>query len=463
MGISCDTVLQEVVSGDSIAGRPEMIKLLQMVESGAYEAVVCIDMDRLSRGSGADQALVINTFKYSDTKIITPAKTYDFALETDEQFAELSLFMAKQEYRQIKKRLYQGRISSAKEGKWQGTESPYGYESYRIKGKKGQFLRIVPEEASVIKMIFDLYLNDPNMGSGKLAEKLNALGYRQRNGSSWLGQTILNILKNPVYKGTVVFSRRKNVTIMENGELIGKRVFNNDPLVVPGLHDAIISESDFDRAREIRLNKMSDKTHKDKTLINPLSVVLHCEYCGKPMRIVSKPTKDSRIRVACRTTGCPCHMAYVDLIEEKILQALKILLSDYSFGAAETRSAALIEETLSSLSSKLKTLETKLGRAMEAYEIGAYDVLEYQKRSSETKSEIAEIKAQIAEITKKKENASDLAPKIQNVLDTYYSLPDPTSKNKMLREILERVDFRKDSIGPENYSDFELTLHPRIQ
>ena len=66
MSIHCDTVLQEVSSADSITGRPEMIRLLQMVETGAYDGVVCIDMDRLSRGSGADQALVINTFKYSD-------------------------------------------------------------------------------------------------------------------------------------------------------------------------------------------------------------------------------------------------------------------------------------------------------------------------------------------------------------------------------------------------------------
>ena len=84
MGIRCDTVLQEVSSADSITGRPEMIRLLQMVETGAYDGVVCIDMDRLSRGSGADQALVISTFKYSGTKIITPGKIYDFAVETDE-------------------------------------------------------------------------------------------------------------------------------------------------------------------------------------------------------------------------------------------------------------------------------------------------------------------------------------------------------------------------------------------
>ena len=54
---------EEVLSGESLLGRPEMLRLLQDVEAGKYDAVLCMDIDRLGRGGMKDQGIILETFK----------------------------------------------------------------------------------------------------------------------------------------------------------------------------------------------------------------------------------------------------------------------------------------------------------------------------------------------------------------------------------------------------------------
>lgn len=50
-----------------------------------------------------------------------------------------------------------GRNQSASEGKFMGSMAPYGYRAYKLPGVKGNNLRIEPEEAKVVQMIYDMY------------------------------------------------------------------------------------------------------------------------------------------------------------------------------------------------------------------------------------------------------------------------------------------------------------------
>ena len=64
----------EVVSGESLYARPQMLRLLQDVEDGKYDAVLCMDLDRRSRGRMKDQGIILDAFRDSNTLIITPEK-----------------------------------------------------------------------------------------------------------------------------------------------------------------------------------------------------------------------------------------------------------------------------------------------------------------------------------------------------------------------------------------------------
>ena len=106
----------EVVSGESLYARPQMLRLLQDVEDGKYDAVLCMDLDRLSRGRMKDQGIVLDAFRDSNTLIITPEKIYNLSDEIDEEYAELKTFLSRREYKIITKRLRRGLQMSIQEG-----------------------------------------------------------------------------------------------------------------------------------------------------------------------------------------------------------------------------------------------------------------------------------------------------------------------------------------------------------
>ena len=127
MNISITKIYSEIVSGETIASRPEMQNLLNDVESGMWKGVLVVEVERLARGDTMDQGLVSQTFKISGTKIITPMKIYDPNNEFDEEYFEFGLFMSRREYKTINRRLQRGRTQSVLEGKYLGNVAPYVY------------------------------------------------------------------------------------------------------------------------------------------------------------------------------------------------------------------------------------------------------------------------------------------------------------------------------------------------
>lgn len=131
MGIHVDErhIYREIVSGESIDARPQMQRLLKAVEMGLYTGVLCVELERLSRGNGEDRARILRTFQFSGTKILTLNKVYDLAGddEFDEEFFEFGLFMSRREYKTIKRRLLRGRLQAQRDGYFIGSVPPYGY------------------------------------------------------------------------------------------------------------------------------------------------------------------------------------------------------------------------------------------------------------------------------------------------------------------------------------------------
>ena len=191
----------EVVSGESIAARPEIQKLLEEVNAGLYAGVLVVDLERLARGNSADQAYISQVFQFSGTKIITPAKVYDPSDEFDEEYFEFGLFMSRREYKTITRRLIRGRDSSASEGKYISSIAPYGYRRLKLPGEKGYTLEPHPQEAEVVKKMFDLFLH--RAGTKQIANALNDLSVPTRHGGPWSYSTVGQILANPVYMGKI--------------------------------------------------------------------------------------------------------------------------------------------------------------------------------------------------------------------------------------------------------------------
>src|SRR5690606_16333999 len=151
----------------------------------------CMDLDRLGRGNMREQGIILDTFKQSKTKIITPRKVYDLGNEFDEEYSEFEAFMARKELKIINRRLQSGRVRSVKDGNYIGTRPPYGYQIK--KDQNGRYLVPDPDQAPAVKLIFDWYTKK-RIGSTKIANRLNDLGYKTYTGKIWDTESVRAIL-----------------------------------------------------------------------------------------------------------------------------------------------------------------------------------------------------------------------------------------------------------------------------
>lgn len=458
-------VLYEVSSGDSIASRPMMMELLHRVESKAFSGVLCIDMDRLSRGSGADQALVINTFKYSNTKIITPLKTYDFANETDEQFAELGLFLGRNEYRMIKRRMYQGRIDAVREGKYPSGNAPYGYRSFKLKGQKGYSLEVMQEQAEVVKTIFSMYVNE-NVGGCAIARWLNEHGYRDQFGNLWRTDHITKILSDPTYTGRVRFGRRRTAREMRDGQLVTVCKRNYEELICDGLHEAIISDDMFEAVSEIKQRRQIPHTRSSAVTQNPLCGLVECPFCGKKLALRSADEYGRALY--CPTPSCKTRGSYLVYVEEAVLSGLNDWLAGYVVENKETslnRHYAALNANLVNLKDEIQREKDKQKRIYDFFEQEIYSLKEYQERMGESKAKTAGLEETVSKIElelEAGENRSAIVPAVRSVLEHYNAMETPAEKNALLKGVLEKVVYEKTVSGRTHGKEFTLTLFPKV-
>lgn len=163
---------------------------------GLYTGVLCIELERLSRGDGADQQRILKAFQFSDTKIITLTKTYDLAGDDsfDEEFFEFGLFMSRREYKMIKKRLYRGRIQAQKEGYFIGSRPPYGYNKERI----GKGYVLVPNENAVpilTKVVEEMHTLEPKEQNDLLKMIIDRIEYEKTESGASIEPTLRISLK----------------------------------------------------------------------------------------------------------------------------------------------------------------------------------------------------------------------------------------------------------------------------
>ena len=293
-------IYKEVVSGESISARFEMQKLLIDVKAGMFDAVVVIELERLSRGNQADQAEILEVFKKSNTKIHTLTKIYDLASdnEIDEEFFEFGLFMSRREYKVICRRLLRGRISALLEGYYTGSVLPFGFS--KEKRDKGFVLIPNEPEADVVKIIFNKYISGD--GLTEIAHQLNACGLMQRNGKAWQPQRIREVLKNQTYIGML---HVKNAKIEYEW--------------TKGKHEPLIEPEIFAQAQR-RLTSKAPNVRRSLKIINPLASLVKCSECGSSM--VMK-INGAKVRyLSCNTLDCPTHSTKFGDVESQLLLEL---------------------------------------------------------------------------------------------------------------------------------------------
>lgn len=480
-------IYREIVSGETIAARPVMQQLLSEVEHGVWDGVLVMEIERLARGDTVDQGIVAQTFKFSDTKIITPMKDYNPNNEFDEEYFEFGLFMSRREYKTINRRLQRGRVTSVREGKYVGSRPPYGYQREKLVGDKGYSLAPLPAEADIVRLIFQLYTkgeqredgSNTRLGVSRIVRKLNDMHIPPRKSDHWSPATVRDILINPVYIGKIRWNWRKDAKKMIDGQVVISRPRSSieDCIVVDGKHPPIIDDATFSLAQEYISQNPPHPIGEKNKIMNPLSGLVVCEKCGKKMVRRPYSNKKQADTLLCADTACDNISSALKSVEERVLRSLREWLAEYRLQweankkGDSTSSVALKEKALQRLAAEYDTLNKQLDTTHDLLEQGIYSTQQFldrtRKLSERIKKNEADRTALDADISteKKRELARiEIIPKVERLLETYDTLPSPKAKNDMLKEVLEKVTYIKTKNGRWKNSpdDFEITLYPRI-
>lgn len=142
--------------------------------------------------------------------------------------------------------------------------------------------QIVPEEADVVRMIFDSYQR--GMGSEGIAEMLNTLGIVTRFGRPWCKSTVYGILRNEKYTGTLILQKTYTLDHISKIRRINRG--ERAKYTVPDAHGAIIPREMFDRAQvEIaRRREYYRPPDSAPRKAYPFSSLMQCAACGKNYR-----------------------------------------------------------------------------------------------------------------------------------------------------------------------------------
>lgn len=452
-GYKIDKIFREVVSGETLAARPQMQQLLTEVESGLWEGVLVMEVERLARGNSIDQGIVSQAFKYSNTLIITPNKTYNPANEFDEEFFEFGLFMSRREYKTINRRLNAGRLASCKEGKYLGSVAPYGYKRVKLEGQKGYTLEPNPNEAEIIKLIFKWYTQENRIGTRLICKKLDEMGIKTRKGGKWSLPTVRDILKNETYIGKIHWNKAKQIKTTVNGNIIISRPRQTEYDVFQGLHQPLIDVDTFNKAQYYMSKNPANPARGH--IANPLAGLVECSVCGRKM--IRRPSNIAPDYLICPTPNCSNIGAPLEIVEDKVIEGIKIWLNEYTVKSLNSPPDLKIvsnKPLIEQIDKQISKLNNQLTNTYNLLEEGLYSKDLFLQRQGILTGEINKLQEERENLfnednkaRQKKELKQQLIPEAQKLLDIYYSLPGAEQKNILLKKIFRKIIYKKEKSG----------------
>jgi DNA invertase Pin-like site-specific DNA recombinase len=451
----------EVVSGEKISERPEFNKVLKLIENPRYKAIKCYDVSRLSRGDLEDAGRLIKLLRYTQTYVITvnPQYVYDLTNADDREKFERELKRGNEYLEYFKKISNNGRLLSVSQGNYIGSVAPYGFNKITVMDgkRKCPTLEENKEEADVVRLIFDLYVNK-DMGRTNICNYLDYMGIKPPKGEHWSPAALKDKLENVHYIGKVKWNWRKTLTIVEDSEIIQTRpkAKIGEYLIYEGRHEGIVSEELFYAARE-----KQGRNHRAKATTkvrNPLAGLLWCK-CGRTMSLRFYKNKDgtekSAPRLSCEgQKHCNSGSCLYDEIIDRVKEVLQQCIAEFEIRIknGEGDSAKLHNKLIKNLEKKKAELEA---RELAQWEQQSHPDLAqrmppeiFKKLNEKLLKEKEEVRQALCKAYESMPEPINYEEQLKRFKDALTTLKNPKAdaaiKNKLLKACIERIEYSRE-------------------
>lgn len=491
---------------NAVADRNILQEALQDAKAKEYDILVVYKDDRIGRRMWEIGAYVMS-LKSFGVDIYT-VKDGCISPESDDIMGQMMLALrygnAQKSSSDTGMRVKDTAQKLVQKGKFMGGKAPYGYKlelsgEVSKHGRALHHLVVVPEQAEVVKYIYELSLHK-EFGATKISKILNEHEiYKDRAPRDiWKSGTIVSILTNPVYAGYTAYKRRERV----DGRY--HRLDSKDWIFAekPDTEIAIIDENMWNQVQDTRKQR-ADKyikslENQNVTVIRrnsgmlALIDVLHCGYCGRKMTNGSKynywTIKDTGERRTSKIAIYKCPNAWngiphektkqyrADQIEPVVFEALaeyigKLQENEDVFTQIEenqSRQKAVKQSELDKEQSELENIQQKISvmennipNAMTGdYPLSLEElagiIRKHKELEQKHKRIVEERKAELDAMKVSMDDWENIRNKIPTWQDVFWNA-DTTTKRVLVNKLIERIDITKDSVNIRfkiNLNDF---------
>lgn len=298
----------EGFSGGNL-NRPDFKKMMAAAKERKFKAIIVYRLDRISRNI-SDFSSLIEELARLDIAFVSIKEQFDTGSPMGRAMMYIASVFSQLERETIAERIRDNMHELAKTGRWLGGTTPTGFESegeekVTVDGKKKKTfkLKLVPQEAEIVRLIYDLFTetNSLTMTEAELMKRRIVT----RNGNYFTRFSIKAILQNPVYmiadqeaygylteKEADLFSDRAefdgkhgimayNRTDQEKGKTTQYNPVS-EWIVAVGKHPGLIPGKTWVRVQEALEQNKSKAFRRPKSNEALLTGLLYCR-CGNRM------------------------------------------------------------------------------------------------------------------------------------------------------------------------------------
>lgn len=401
--------------------RPAFQELMAAIRRGEVKQVICYKLDRISR-SILDFSNLMEEFEKYDVTFNSCNERFDTSTPMGRAMLNICIIFAQLERETTQMRVKDAYESRSRKGFYMGGPVPYGYarEKCTIDGIKTSKYVPNPDEAEIVKLIYNLY-SQPQTSFGDVVNYLIENGYKNSRHESgfWDRSRIADMIKNPIYiqadmdaymffksQGCVIhnspedFDGTNGCYLFSDKNKKRKQLCLEGHNIVLAPHIGLVSTDTWIRARKKCLdNQQVAKPVKAKNTW--LSGKLKCGKCG--YALVVKKTKNRNAKYflcshSMHTKDCDgVHLMHVEEIEDIVFNEMKKKLSE--FETLSKREKDYVNPRVSELTARQIMIDDEINGLMNRV-AKANDRLikRINERIAKLESELSEIDKELYEL-----------------------------------------------------------------
>ena len=279
----------EGITGTSVKKREGFNRMIADCEAGKIRTILTKEVSRFARNT-------VDTLNYTrqlsrlNVNVIFMNDGIDTADKDGELRLTIMASIAQEESRKISERVKWGMRRKMEDGYVLGYHNMLGFRT------TDGTLTIVPEEAEIVKRIFNSYVYD-GKGCHTIANELNAAGLLTVRGKMWRENGVIRVLKNDKYVGDLTQWKHYSTDFLTKQILQNNGDNPETPLIsIKEHHEGIISREVWELAKK-QIEERGQLTREGRKASSHywFSGKVFCGKCGYTYNISGKKDKIHRI------------------------------------------------------------------------------------------------------------------------------------------------------------------------